>query len=119
MMEVINRITLNDGTELDNCECGYSEKSLWCSFSELTFAQAYALFSDPEKNSKIIFDIIDDYRIIRTTYSGFEKLTSISQREFAVDVIITGSNITIEKEVISREVDSEDATIHNSDPNES
>lgn len=119
MMEVINRITLNDGTELDGCQCGYSEKVLWCFLSNVSFGQAYELFHDLTKSNKIIFDIIDDYQIVRTTYSGLERLTNICQREFTIDLSLEGSNITIEKEVISREVDSEDATIYNPDPNES
>jgi len=95
------RLIMADGTILDNCECGYYDGSLWCYLKDFAIIETFPYFSDSDKFSAIIFDII--YAIgftDRTIYSGFDKITSILQKKGQVDICITGDSITIEQKRI-------------------
>lgn len=94
------RLILKDGTILDNCECGYSNRSLWCYLRGIPFGEAFQYFSGPDKFETIIFDIIFGNTIDRITYSGFEQITAVQQSEFTVDVRLEGYKIDIKEERI-------------------
>lgn len=94
------RLILKDGTILDDCDCGYSNRTLVCFLNGVSFGEAFQYFSGPEKFETIIFDIIFGTMIDRTTYSGFEQITSVQQSETTVDVRLDGYKIDIKEERI-------------------
>ena len=120
-MDVSYRITLNNGTIFEDCQCGYfDENVLWLYLKDASIAEVFSKFAIPESYSKVTFDIVDKYRTVRTIYSGLTSIFAILQKPTTVDVCLKGDNIIVEEEIIKeKEVDSEDATIHNPDPNES
>lgn len=61
------RLVLNDGTIIENGEAGYSQGFLWCYFTGYTMQQAAALFFDPTKTAKIVFQ----YGEMQDEYNGF------------------------------------------------
>lgn len=75
-------LLLADGTILENSTCGYAEHNLWCYVKGLTFAEAFTVFSNPEK-TKIIKFIYGDNE---DTYDGFTEINLIKSSEFTVDV---------------------------------
>ncbi len=98
----VQRLILADGSILENCGCGYYEKTLGCFLNDFTFGEAFQHFSDPSKFETVIFEMEETYFLTRITYSGFETLSSIIQRENRIEVTITGSNISIEEEKIPK-----------------
>lgn len=92
---VIRRLILADGTILDDCDCGYSEKQLWCFLRNLTLVEAFQIFSNPQKVSTVTFEYGADPEIVKTTYIGFSNIKSINCREETVDVCLIGENTSI------------------------
>lgn len=91
------RLILNDGTVLENCECGYASRSLWCFLSDIPFGEVFQYFSSPDKFSTVIFELeYEKYKDI-FTYSGLEQITSVVQNEFTVDVRLEGYHVNIDK----------------------
>lgn len=96
----IKKLILADGTVLENCECGYSNRSLWCFLKGIPFGEAFQYFSSPEKFKTVIFEMTFGRITDRITYSGFEEITAVQQSEETVDVRLEGYKITVEKERI-------------------
>ena len=76
------RVTLNDGTIFEDSQCGYAEHTLWLWLKGITFAQAFAAFSDPEKTKTILFQ----YGNQEETYTGFTEINLIQKSESTIDV---------------------------------
>lgn len=93
--EVITRLILADGRVLDQSECGYSEGKLWCYLKNVTFVEAFQLFSDPEKTKNIIFEYGIDGQFKRIVYSGFIIPEVVVKREYTIDVCMTGTDTDI------------------------
>ena len=91
------RLILADGTVLENCECGYSSKTLWCFLAGISFGETFQYFSSPEKYHKIIFELEYEGFIDKITYTGLDQITAVQQSEFTVDVRLEGYHIDIEK----------------------
>lgn len=104
------RLILKDGTILDNCECGYSSKNLWCFLSGIPFGQAFQYFSGPDKFETVTFEMTfgDITDIIE--YSGFEQITAVQQSEFTVDVRLEGTHINIKESRKFKPRDGEEST---------
>lgn len=96
----IRRLILADGTVLENCECGYSSRNLWCFLKDIPFGEAFQYFSSPEKFSTVIFEMTFGDITDRITYSGFQEITAVQQSENSVDVRLEGYKIDIKKERI-------------------
>ena len=96
----ISRITLNDTVILDGCDCGYANRSLWCYLKGYTFAEAFQLFSDPEKFKKVVYEYGFNNYYKRVTYTGLTTLTAIQQSDFTVDVRLEGIDVAIHEETI-------------------
>lgn len=72
----MRKLTLYDGTDLENCECGLSSNgTLWCYLKNMTFSQAFSLFSDAEKTAKIDFT----YGEMVDSHEGYTTMIAIIQ----------------------------------------
>lgn len=71
------RLILNDGTEIEDGEAGYSEGALWCWFREYTMAEASAIFFDKEKTKVIRFQYGED----EDRYEGFTECRRLMEDE--------------------------------------
>ncbi len=91
------RLILADGTVLEDCECGYDSKSLWCFLKGISFSEAFQIFSGPDKFNKIIFELDYDTIIDRIIYTGIEQITSVVQRDDKVNVRLEGNHIESEQ----------------------
>jgi hypothetical protein len=91
------RLILADGTVLEDCDCGYSNKSLWCFLKGIPFGEAFQYFSSPTKFQTVIFELEYMDFIDRFEYSGFEEITSVVQSENTVDVRLEGYKIETNK----------------------
>lgn len=78
------RLILKDGTVMEEGECGYSRNHLWCWVKGITMAEAFAIFSNPDKTSEIRFQ----YGSTEDTYTGFTELTAVQKGEFTTDVCL-------------------------------
>ena len=98
--DAVRRLVLADGTVLDQSECGYAERKLWCYLKNLTFADAFQIFSNPDKIGVIKFEygLTDQYT--RITYTGFTDIQTITSRELSIDVCVTGDNTSITTEEV-------------------
>ena len=103
--KTINRLILSDGRVLDNCECGYYNKTLWCYLKGYSFNDAFQFFSDPENFKTIIFEYGTESYRRQITYNGLISLIAIEKREFTVDVRLEGTDISIEDKTISDDSD--------------
>lgn len=101
--ETITRLILKDGTVLNNCECGYYNRSLWCYLKGYSFSEAFQLFSDPDNFETVIFEYGTKDYYKRISYSGFESITAVEQRELTVDVRLEGNEIIIHEDMIAQE----------------
>ena len=61
------RLIMKDGTTIENGRCGYSEGHLWCWITGYTMQQAAAIFFDPDKTGKIVYE----YGEMSDEYAGF------------------------------------------------
>lgn len=68
------RLVLNDETVIENGRAGYSQGFLWCFFTGYTLPQAAALFFDPAKTSRIVFQ----YGEMEDVHEGFTNCTNIN-----------------------------------------
>ena len=106
--KTINKLILDDGTVLDNCECGYYNRTLWCYLKGFSFNEAFALFSDSNSFKTITFEFgIDSYRK-QIIYKGLTSLIAIEKHEFTIDVRLEGTDIVIEEKTISPEANTEE-----------
>lgn len=113
--ESILRLVMADGRILDQSECGYADQKLWCYLKDLTFAEAFQIFSDPEKTSVIKFEYGLENRFTRITYAGFSDIVSINKREFTIDVCLTGTDTDIQQEEV---IPDESAPIYDTGENQ-
>lgn len=98
----VQRLILADGSILENCGCGYYEKTLGCFLNGFTFGEAFQHFSDPSKFETVVFEMEEAEFLTQIKYSGFDTLSSIIQREGRIEVTVTGSSITIEETKIPK-----------------
>ena len=68
------RLILNDGTIIEDGGAGYSQGLLWCYFTGYTLPQAAALFFNPEKTARIVFQ----YGEMEDVHEGFTTCTNIN-----------------------------------------
>ena len=97
------RLILADGTILENCDCGFSNKSLWCFLSGVSFGEAFQYFSSPEKFKTVILQLEFMDFIDQTTYTGLQELVAIVQSENTVDVHLDGYKVEADKKRISKD----------------
>ena len=99
-------VTLADGTVLEG-SCGLAGRSLWCWVSDKSMADCFAIFTNPEKTSKItILYTVTGYR-----YRGFTEMELIKTGTDAlgnatVDVKLTwpeGGEHSVEEFQIEKE----------------
>lgn len=90
-MEYERKLVLNDGTVFEDGECGYAEHTLWCYVKNCTMAEAFAVFSDPNKTQEIKFI----YGTKEVTYVGFTEMNLIKVSEFTIDIRLVGENTSI------------------------
>ena len=67
------RLIFLDGSEIENGSCGYSNGCLWCWITGYTMQQAAAIFFDPSKTGKIIYE----YGEMSDKYDGFTNCTNL------------------------------------------
>ena len=67
------RLILMDGTIIEDGHCGYSEGHLWCWVTGYTMVQAAAIFFDPDKTGKIIYE----YGEMSDEYDGYTNCTNL------------------------------------------
>lgn len=67
------RLILLDGTIIENGSCGYADGNLWCWITGYTMQQAAAIFFDPDKTGKIIFE----YGEMSDEYEGFTNCINL------------------------------------------
>lgn len=101
---MINRIILNDSIILDDCDCGYTNRSLWCYLKGYTFSEAFQLFSSPDHFQKVVYEYGYPYYYKRIIYTGFTAITALEQRDFTVDVRLEGIDISVKEETIVNEI---------------
>lgn len=96
------RLTLADGTVLNNCECVLSGNILCCFLKNISFSDAYQYFKNDDKFNTVIYDLgFSDSFYDRITYSGFDDIVSIQKFEDGViNVLIVGPEIKMEEERI-------------------
>ena len=100
------RLILHDGTVLNNCECGYYKKNLWCYLKGISFSDAFRYFSDPEAYYSVTFDMgFQPAFFERIVYTGFTDMTAIQKEEDRISVRLEGDNITIEENRIYPETE--------------
>ena len=85
-----NKLTLADGTELENSSCGFAGRNLWCWIGGKTMAECFAIFSDPEKTKEINIEYYEKSIIYKgfTDFVQIRKGTDVLGNE-TVDVNLT------------------------------
>ena len=78
------RLMLNDGTTIENGEAGYSSGYLWLWAPGMTMPEAAALFLDPGKTEKIVFE----YGDMADTYEGYTTCTHLSTVDGKVTICL-------------------------------
>ena len=73
------KVSMGNGVELPNATIGDLKQSLWIYCYDLTFDQAYALFSDISATSTITWEMIDD--VPPLIYQGYTSLSAINVSE--------------------------------------
>ena len=79
------RLTLNDGTIIDNGSAGLSSGFLWLYLPGYTIQQAAAIAFDNNKTAVIVFD----YGDMSDTYEGYTVCTTISEADGQASVCLT------------------------------
>ena len=76
-------ITLNDKTVISNVETIQAVVGLWIHiYGEMTISEAFTLFSDSSKTTRIESDKTDPHRPTDiTVYEGYTKLFMLKQEE--------------------------------------
>lgn len=74
-------LTMNDGTVIKNADTFRAVVGLWVHIrSGFSINDAFVLFSDPAKTSRIVTDKVEPYKPDEPiTYEGFTNLFSIRQ----------------------------------------
>ena len=67
------RLILMDGTIIEDGRCGYADAHLWCWITGYTMQQAAAIFFDPGKTGKIVYE----YGEMSKEYNGFTTCTNL------------------------------------------
>lgn len=70
-----SKITLSDGTEIENGRAGYADGFLWIKCTGMTMRNAALLFTDAENTATIVFQ----YGVETETFEGFTTCRVISQ----------------------------------------
>ena len=94
------RLILADGTVLEDCECGYASRSLWCFLKGVPFSEAFQYFSGPEKFNTVTFEMVMGDITDQIIYTGLEHILAVQQNDRTVDVRLEGYNVNIEKKRI-------------------
>ena len=76
------RLMLNDGTTIENGEAGFASGYLWLWVPGMTLPEAAALFLDPGKTEKIVFE----YGDMEDTYEGYTMCTHLSTTDGTLSV---------------------------------
>lgn len=81
----MRKLTMMDGTEFVDCECGLADGVLWCYMKGVPFHEAVAAFDNPEKTGRIIFT----YGEMMDVYEGFTRITAaVQQKDGRVDIAL-------------------------------
>lgn len=67
------RLILMDETTIEGGRCGYSSGRLWCWVSGYTMPEAAAVFFDPGKTGRIVYE----YGEMSDEYNGFTDCRSL------------------------------------------
>ena len=67
------RLIFADGTTVEDAACGYSEGFLWCWLPHYTMPAAAAIFFEPAKTERIVFE----YGAMSNEYEGFTTCTNL------------------------------------------
>jgi hypothetical protein len=62
-----------DGTTIENGSCGYAGGKVWCWVKGFTMPQAAAIFFDPQKTGKIVFE----YGQMSDTFEGYTNCINL------------------------------------------
>ena len=114
------RLILADGSRLEGCSCGYDgEYSLWCFLKNLTFGDAFQLFSDPARFVTVIFEMEDAAAVTRITYTGLTELSAIQQGGNEINVRLKGMDIQSREEHLHKEGEDANGVLYNTDSDQS
>ena len=86
------RLILLDETTIENGSCGYADGHLWCWIKGFTMQQAAAIFFDPQKTGKIVYE----YGEMSDEYEGFTNCTNLfinSDGQISVCLVRGGQNV--------------------------
>lgn len=93
-------LLLADGTVLENCSCGFADKTIWCWTNGLSMADCFSIFSDPTKTNTISCL----YMTHGVRYRGFtemdairKSLDSFGNETVNVRLVPVGDNYEIEE----------------------
>lgn len=67
------RLILNDGTIIEDGQCGYADGNLWCYMTGYTIQQAASMFLYPENTEHIEFQFGE----MSDSYDGFTNCTCL------------------------------------------
>lgn len=67
------RLILMDGTRIEDGSCGYNAGRLWCWITGYTMQEAAAIFFDPSKTGRIVYE----YGEMSDVYEGFTNCTNL------------------------------------------
>ena len=62
-----------DGTTIENGSCGYAGGKVWCWVKGFTMQDAAAIFFDPQKTGKIVFE----YGQMSDTFEGYTNCINL------------------------------------------
>lgn len=79
------RLTLHDGTVIDNGSAGFSSGFLWLYLPGYTIQQAAGIAFDTNKTAVIVFE----YGDMADTYEGYTVCTSVSEVDGQASVCLT------------------------------
>ena len=82
------RLILNDGTEIEGGEAGYSNQHLWCFLPGYSIQEAASIFFDADKTSRIVFQ----YGEMQDEYNNFTTCVNLMQEEDRVSVCMVKGN---------------------------
>lgn len=121
-VSILKRLVLQDGTILENCECGLNSREIWCFLKDVTLIDVLQHFSDPSKYSKIVFEMESKYYVDVVEYSGLEDMISVLKNDQDIDVRLIGQKIETKeyrryKETI-KDGDENNGTVYNQDQNQ-
>ena len=91
-------LQLKNGTVFEDGECGFADGKLWCWVRGVSFAEAFAAFSDSDNISEIRYKHVTK----ETIYYGFNDIDVIRKTEYepgkySIDLRLIGENIHYEE----------------------